>query len=160
MEKGNMTIRPMSADDKEPVMRLLRATPEFYASEVDVAEEVMEGYLASPGEDYRALVAEDAGGISGFICFGQTPLTASTWDIYWLAVDKIRRGLGTGSAMLQAAEAAISEKNGHLILVETSGKPLYLPTRRFYRKNGYRRCCTIKDFYTANDHLVIFEKRI
>lgn len=155
-----MVIRLLSADDKEAVMRLLGSTPEFDTSEVEVAEEVVDCYLANPGEGYQALVADDGGRITGFICFGQTPLTTSTWGIYWLAVDRITRSRGIGGALLRRAEATIGEKGGHLILIETSSKHNYLATRRFYRKKGYHRCCRIKDFYAAGDHLIIFEKRL
>jgi ribosomal protein S18 acetylase RimI-like enzyme len=62
--------------------------------------------------------------------------------------------------MLRAAEEHIQKQGGKLILIETSSKPNYLPTRRFYRKNGYKRVAVIKDYYAPGDNLVTFGKRI
>ena len=153
----SLTIRPMTAYDKPAVMSILRDTPEFDPAEIPVAEEVIDCYLTSPGEGYQALVAENDR-VSGYICFGSTPLTVATWDIYWMAVAKAERGRGIGRAMLSQAEIQILKAGGRLILIETSSKPNYLNTRRFYRHNGYRQVARIRDFYAPGDHRITFEK--
>ncbi len=141
-------------------MHLLHATPEFEPAEVPIAVEVLESSLERPGEDYQTLVADKNGRLAGYICFGQTPLTRSAWDIYWMAVSRDCRGQGIGGAMLRAAEEHIQKQGGSLILIETSSKPDYLPTRRFYRKNGYKQAAVIRDYYAPGDNRVTFEKRI
>ncbi len=153
-------IRAAKTADKAAVMALLVATPEFEPAEVPVAEEVLDASLAAPGQDYHTFVAEQEGQVVGYITFGATPLTQSTWDVYWMAVARAARGQGIGGALLRHAEEAIRMAGGHLILIETSSKPDYLPTRRFYRKQGYREFCRIRDFYAPGDHLVNFEKRV
>lgn len=160
--KNNLRCRVRLAEskDKPDILHLLKNTPEFEPSEVPVAEEVLDGSLENPGEDYQTLVADNHRELLGYICFGQTPLTVSTWDIYWMAVSRDRRGQGIGSNMLRAAEEHIQKQGGKLILIETSSKPNYLPTRRFYRKNGYKRVAVIKDYYAPGDNLVTFGKRI
>jgi ribosomal protein S18 acetylase RimI-like enzyme len=141
-------------------MDLLRDTPEFEPAEVPVAEEVLDACLRAPGRDYSSYVAEEGDRVVGFITFGSTPLTQSTWDIYWMAVARSTRGQGVGGALLRRAEEDIQKAGGHLILIETSSKPNYLNTRRFYRRQGYRQICRVKDFYAPGDHLVNFEKRV
>jgi ribosomal protein S18 acetylase RimI-like enzyme len=153
-------IRPMASYDKPGVMAILRDTPEFEPAEVPIAEEVLDSYLVSPGEGYLALVAENDGEVMGYICFGSTPLTAATWDIYWMAVARMKRGQGTGRMLLSEAEKQIERAGGRLILIETSSKPNYLATRRFYRHNEYRQAGRIKDFYAPGDHRITFEKRL
>ncbi len=155
-----LSIRPMTACDKPAVMVIFNDTPEFEPEEVPVAEEVLDCYLASPGQGYQALVAEENDGIVGYICFGSTPLTAATWDIYWLVVSRLQRGRGVGGALLAEAEKAIKQAGGYLLLIETSSKPNYLPTRRFYRRNGYHRVSRIEDFYAPGDHRITFAKRL
>lgn len=153
-------IRPMTSRDKPAVMSLLRATPEFEPEEIPVAEEVLDCYLASPGQDYQTLVTEKDGAIIGYICFGSTPLTMATWDIYWMAVAQEYRGQGIGGSLLKRAEERIKRAGGYLILVETSSKPSYRLTRYFYRKHGYKQSGRIKDFYSLGDHKLTFEKRV
>ncbi len=152
-------LRPMAASDKARVMALLEATPEFEPAEIPVAEEVIDVYLDCPGRDYQTTVAETASQLLGYICFGQTPLTASTWDIYWMAVIREKRGMGIGAALLKSAEEEIQKAGGKLILIETSSKPNYLNTRRFYTRKGYKKVSRIRDFYAPGDHRIIFEKR-
>jgi ribosomal protein S18 acetylase RimI-like enzyme len=155
----DFSIRVMTAEDKPQLMELLTATPEFEPAEVPVAEDVIDAYLNRPGVDYHILVAEELSRIIGYICFGQTPLTQSTWDIYWMAVTGERRGRGIGAALLRRAEEQIRRDGGKLALIETSSKPNYLPTRRFYLKNGYKKVSRIADFYAPGDHRITFEKR-
>lgn len=152
-------LRPMTAADKPALMALLRDTPEFEEAEIPVAEEVIDAYLECPGRDFCISVALEPSRLIGYICWGQTPLTASTWDIYWMAVTQDRRGAGIGSLLLKAAEEGIAGAGGKLALIETSSKPNYLNTRRFYLKKGYKKVSQIRDFYAPGDHRIIFEKR-
>jgi ribosomal protein S18 acetylase RimI-like enzyme len=155
-----LNVRPLTSTDKPLVMAIIQDTPEFEPGEVPVAEEVLDSYLFSPGEGYLAFIAEEDGEFAGYIIFGSTPLTAATWDIYWMAVARARRGKGIGRALLSRAEEAIAVGGGKLVLIETSSKPSYLPTRRFYRKSGYRQASRIRDFYAHGDHRITFEKRL
>ena len=152
-------VRPMKSCDKPIIMAILKDTPEFEPDEVPVAEEVLDSCLINPSEGYQSFVAEEDGEVGGYICFGSTPLTAATWDIYWMAVARKKRGRGIGGSLLSEAEKSIRKAGGRLVLIETSSKPNYLPTRRFYRNNGYRQVSRIRDFYAPGDHRIIFEKR-
>jgi len=155
----DLRLRPMTAADKPSVMALLEATPEFEPDEIPVAEEVIDVYLDCPGRDYLVTVAVASSKIIGYVCFGRTPLTLSTWDIYWMAVSMECRGVGAGSMLLKDTEEQIRKAGGKLALIETSSKPNYLNTRRFYLKKGYKRVSRIRDFYAPGDHRLTFEKR-
>ncbi len=151
----------MSAEDKPALVQILRHTPEFKPYEVEVAEEVIDGYLRDPkGTGYHALVADSGSEVAGYICYGQTPCTAGTWDIYWVAVDGDKRGQGIGGALTKAAEDAIGKLRGRLILIETSTSPIYENTRRFYLGQGYEIVARIPDFYSPGDDLLIMQKRL
>ena len=150
----------MSAGDKPALMQILRHTPEFKPYEVVVAEEVIDGYLQDPqGTGYHTLVADD-GRLAGYICFGETPCTEGTWDIYWVAVAGDMRGKGIGGALTKAAEADIKKARGRLILIETSSLPMYENTRRFYLGQKYELVARIPDFYSPGDDLLIMQKRL
>ena len=90
-------LREMRADDREPLLAILRATREFKASEVPVAEELLDAFLDQPlTSGYYVWVAleEEQSRRRGYVCFGPTPLTEGTWDIYWIVVDNAFRGTG------------------------------------------------------------------
>jgi len=154
-----LKIRQMNRSDKPAVMRLLAAIPEFTPSEVTVAEEVIDSYLGEPSE-YDIQVAELNSNIVGYICYGRTPLTEFTWDIYWMAVCPEKQNQGVGRSLLTFAEAKIREAKGRLIIIETSSKSEYEKTRRFHLRQGYHMICQITDFYALGDDKLILIKRL
>ena len=121
-----------------------------------VAIEVIDSYLNDPEHSgYYTLVAEDRSGIIGYICYGQTPLTEGTWDLYWEAVSREKQGKGIGSALIDAAEKQIKKAKGRLAIIETSSTPAYEKTRHFHHKNGYNEIACIPDFYSPGDDKII-----
>ena len=154
-------IRPMAARDKSAVMVILRDTPEFKQVEVDIAEELIDAFL-DDGDDagYILLVAEVDSLVAGYICYGPTPITTGTWDVYWMAVSQKAQRHGAGKALLTAAESNIKNMRGRLILIETSSKTGYEKAQRFYAKQGYELISRITDFYEPGDDKLTYLKRI
>jgi GNAT superfamily N-acetyltransferase len=154
-------IRPMTPEDKAAVMKILQATPEFTPDEVFVAEELIDCYINDPvGSGYLILVAEVSSKVEGYICWGLTPLTEGTWDIYWIATAGEKQGQGIGTALLASAEAKIKEARGRLAFIETSSKPGYEKTKRFHLSRGYELICQVPDFYAPGDDKLILQKRL
>jgi ribosomal protein S18 acetylase RimI-like enzyme len=155
------TVRPMVARDKPTTMDILRVIREFTPEEVAVAEELIDAYLeASSSSGYLVFVAEVNSVVTGYVCYGPTPLTKGTWDVYWVAVDPGGQRQGVGRALMSFAEGKIKESQGRLVIVETSGRPDYDKTRRFYRSLEYRVAARIVDFYSPGDDKLILEKRL
>jgi ribosomal protein S18 acetylase RimI-like enzyme len=151
----------MSLEDKPHVIEILRDTPEFKPFEVVVAEELIDCYLNDPSSSgYHILVAEVDSTVTGYICYGPTPLTEGTWDIYWLAVAQEKQRQGIGSALMKSAEKDIVRAQGRLAIIETSSTPGYEKTRRFHLSQGYEIVARIPDFYTPGDDKLILQKRL
>lgn len=157
----NAQIRQMTKKDKHAIMALLKITPEFQPAEVAIAEEVIDCYLGDPARSgYYVAVAETGTTINGYICWGPTPLTRGTWDIYWMAVTPEQQGNGIGSALIQFAEADMKKAAARLLLIETSGTPGYEKTRRFYLGKGYEIISRIPDFYSPGDDKIVMQKKL
>lgn len=155
------TIRPMVHKDKSTIMDILRTIREFSTEEVTVAEELIDAYLEAPSSSgYLVFVAEVDSVATGYVCYGPTPLTKGTWDVYWVAVDPGGQGQGVGRALMAFTEVKIKESQGRLVIVETSGKPDYAKTRRFYNSIEYKEAGRIADFYAPGDDKLILEKRL
>jgi ribosomal protein S18 acetylase RimI-like enzyme len=151
----------MTHEDKPRVTKILRSTPEFKPFEVTVAEELIDSYLDDPlGSGYHILVAEVDSTVTGYICYGSTPLTEGTWDIYWVAVARERQDRGIGSALTKSAEKEIVRAKGRLAIIETSSTPAYEKTRHFHLSQGYEVICRIPDFYAPGDDKLILQKRL
>ena len=157
----NIIVRPMVTKDREAVTRLLKNTPEFTPEEAAVAAELADislrdGWLPS---GYFTEVAEDKQTVTGFICYGPTPMTLGTWDVYWLAVDSSMQRKGIGRALLSHAEEEIMKNGARMILIETSGQPSYQRTRKFYESMAYSVIAVVPEFYAPGDDKVLFRKK-
>ncbi len=153
-------IRAMTQDDKPAIMNILCSTPEFKPSEVLVAEEVIDCYLNDPvGSGYHILVGEMESILAGYVCYGPTPLTEGTWDVYWIATEHQKQGQGIGSILMAVVEDRMREMAARLVLIETSSKPEYEKTRRFYYNLGYEKVSQIADFYAPGDDRLTLQKR-
>ena len=151
----------MAARDKRVVMAILRDTPEFKPVEVQIAEELIDAYLDQGlNSGYFTLVAEVDSVVAGYICYGPTPLTTGTWDVYWMAVSRLFQRHGAGKALLTAAEQDIKNTRGRLILIETSSKPDYVKAQNFYAGRGYDLISRIVDFYEPGDDKLTYLKRL
>ncbi|HOP61149.1 MAG TPA: GNAT family N-acetyltransferase [Candidatus Saccharicenans sp.] len=153
-------VRPLTSVDRERVMEIIRATRFFLPEEIKVAEELIDIYLNQPDQkDYQIVVAEDENRkVVGYMTYGPTPLTAGTWDLYWIAVSPEVQGRGYGQLLVRYLEKEVKKSKGRLVIIETSSQPKYLPTRKFYEKLGYREMARIPDFYRPGDDRVIFGK--
>jgi ribosomal protein S18 acetylase RimI-like enzyme len=140
-------------------MQILRRTPEFKPEEVAVAEEVIDSYLCDAGSGYFILIAELEAKVAGYVCYGKTPLTEGTWDIYWMATAPEKQGRGIGGALLDAAEEHIGKEGGRMAMIETSSKPDYEKTRRFHINHGYEIIGRVADFYMPGDDKLLMQKR-
>jgi ribosomal protein S18 acetylase RimI-like enzyme len=128
---------------------------------VTVAEEVIDSYLKDlVGSGYHILVAEVNSTVTGYICYGPTPMTEGTWDIYWEAVAREKQDRGIGSALMESAEKEIIRAKGRLAIIETSSTPVYEKTRHFHLSHGYEVICRILDFYALGDDKLILQKQL
>ena len=154
-------LRSLKSADKGPIEKILRATGAFTEDEVGVALELVDEGLAPGGGGYRFLVAEGAAGeVEGYSCFGDTPLTEGTYDLYWIAVAPSAQGRGIGRTLMRASEGAVRKAGGRMLLIETASKPSYDATRAFYASVGYREVARIPDFYRPGDDKIVYALRL
>jgi ribosomal protein S18 acetylase RimI-like enzyme len=147
------------AADVAGVRELVRATGFFSDEEVGIAAELVEARLEKGDESgYFFLIAEDESGMVGYTCFGPVPATASSYDMYWIAVHPRAQGTGAGRRLAAATEGAIAARGGTRVWVETSGREQYSPTRAFYQAVGYSVAAVLEDFYAPGESKFIFVK--
>jgi ribosomal protein S18 acetylase RimI-like enzyme len=151
-------LRPLSAADRRRIEEITRAVLVFRDDEVPVALEVFDGAVGG-SPDYIALGATVDERLMGWICWGPTPCTLGTYDLYWMAVDPTMQGSGIGAALLREMEGRLAG-SARLIVVETAGRPDYRPTRAFYEARGYRKAAIIPDFYAPGDDQVVYVKAL
>jgi len=135
---------------------------------VSCAIELLDDALAQADDNtYEVLVAVEEGGDAqdagvgvpiGYACFGATPMTDASFDLYWLVVAEEARGRGIGRGLLAAVEANVRARGGARVRIETSSLEGQGGAARFYAASGYERAGSIGDFYRPGDDLITFLK--
>jgi GNAT superfamily N-acetyltransferase len=146
--------------DREPIEDILRSTDFFYEFEVQTALEIADETLTRGPErsGYYWLKVEDEDGIVAFANYGKNSFSTHSWDLYWIAVHNNSRHKKLGSLLLKAVEKDVKSLGGKILWIETSGRPLYAPTERFYVSNGYELQASLKEFYGPGDPKQIYSK--
>jgi ribosomal protein S18 acetylase RimI-like enzyme len=154
-------IRPMVPGDRDTVAEIVEQVGNFSRAEIACALELIDIYLTnSDQQDYRVDVAVDgASRVRGYSCYGPTPMTQGTYDLYWIATDPAVQGAGFGRALMDHVERRVDAANGRLLIIETSSKESYGKTVGFYRRLGYEEVYRIRDFYALGDDKLVFVKR-
>ena len=161
----NRIIRPLVAADRSGVFRILENAGNFTPEEVATALELIDEWLElGEHSGYLTYVLESQGEegseVLGYVSFGPTPLTESTYDLYWIAVDKSKHRGGVGKKLMKFTEEEIARRGGNLLLIETSSQETYGGTIQFYERTGYELVGKIKEYYKPGDDKLIFVKRL
>jgi ribosomal protein S18 acetylase RimI-like enzyme len=151
------SLRPVGHAHRARLEQLTRATGLFREEEITTAVELLDESLDGD-DDYRFVGAFDDDQLVGYACWGPTPGTVATSDLYWIVVDRNRQGAGVGSQLLTEVERRLTADGRRLVVVETSSRADYGPTRGFYEARGYTRTATIPGYYAPGDDLVVFTK--
>ena len=158
-------IRPMVAADRGGVFRILENAGNFTPEEVATALELIDEWLElGEHSGYLTYVlesqGEEAAEVLGYVSFGPTPLTESTYDLYWIAVDKSKHRGGVGKRLMKFTEEETFRRGGKVLLIETSSQETYGGTIQFYERTGYALVGKIPEYYKPGDDKLIFAKKL
>ncbi|HVF38506.1 MAG TPA: GNAT family N-acetyltransferase [Gemmatimonadaceae bacterium] len=170
-------VGDLSAKHRDRVAEILRNTGVFREEEIAVAMELFDSTFAAAdgahAANHRNLMSAPASSdyyflgaftpeeeLAGFACYGPTPGTDRTFDLYWIAVDRSAQGYGGGTILLNEVERRLKGLNARLVVVETSSRSDYLNTRGFYIRRGYVEAARARDFYAPADDRITFTKRL
>jgi ribosomal protein S18 acetylase RimI-like enzyme len=146
----------MLRDDLNAVSSILDQTGLFPAEMLgDMAEPFLSGV-----EPHIWLTTSIANDVLGFAYCEPERLTDGTYNLLAIAVDPDRQSRGIGQLIVAAAEQAVLDLGGRVLLVETSSLPQYERTRSFYDQLGYSREAVIREFYAEGEDKVVFWKHL
>jgi GNAT superfamily N-acetyltransferase len=149
-------------EQKDPKDSEATSASPFRPEERACAIELLEAVLDPPeGNTYEAriLVGDDDVPLS-YACFGQTPMTEATFDLYWLVTAAASRGKGLGKQLLTAVEQELTARRALTVRIETSSLEGQGGALRFYQQAGYDVVGRIADFYRPGDDLFTLAKRL
>lgn len=139
---------------------LVVAAGMFSADDAWLVEGMLADYFDANEDDGHVCVVDEEGdgGPLGVAYYQPKAATDRVWDLTMIAVRPARQGRGHGAAMLRGVEEDLRARGQRLLLVETSGTPQYDRTRAFYAKCGYGEEARVRDYWAADDDLVLFRK--
>ncbi len=152
-----MQIRLTEARDIPNLKSVLDETGLFPS---EMLEEMLRGFLSDDLSEDLWLSCLDEGKVIGFCYAVPETMTDGTWNMLAIAVLPSRQGGGIGGAIVRQLEDELRKRGQRLLIVDTSGRDEFAPTRGFYRKNGYREEARIRDFWTAGDDKIVFSKSL
>lgn len=159
--RAGKAVRPATAEDRSQVLALIDQPRFFRPDELAVAEELFDEAISKGSSSgYFSRILWDGGKIRGWICFGPTPCTVGTFDIYWIVVAAGHHGKGHGQTLIKHAEREMRAMGARIAIIETASREDYMPSRRFYDRAGYTIASQVPDFYTDGDDRVIYTKRL
>ncbi|MDX2022213.1 MAG: GNAT family N-acetyltransferase [Deltaproteobacteria bacterium] len=134
----------------------------FRDEETACALELLEAVLVQPeGNTYEALAGFDESAQAlCYACFGATPMTDATFDLYWMVTAPHLRGQGLGGQLLTGVQTALTKRGARSIRIETSSLEGQGGAKRFYERHGFKVVGLIADFYRPGDDLVTLVKRL
>lgn len=149
-------------EERDLILAAASGSGVFTAEEVRTVAEMFDDYVASGAarSGYHFCSCRQAGRLLGFACWGPTPLTDGTWDLYWICTAREAQKNGVGRSLFEAVETSIRAAGGRLIVIYTSSTPAYAAARRFYEKMGCSHSATITDYYRQGDDLLIYSKHV
>lgn len=173
-----IVLGELSAAARPRIAEILRSSRVFNREEIGVALELFDeshgergvrnadelrhpqSEFRNPQSDYLFLGAftpEEV--LVGYACWGPTPATDRTWDLYWIAVDTALQGAGIGTILLEEVERRLVGQRARMLVAETSSRSDYAATRAFYARRGYVEVARVRDFYSPGDDRIVFVKR-
>ncbi len=154
-------LRELRRSDRGPIAAMLRDCAAFRDEEIRVALELVDAGLGPQGENpYLFLVAVDGDETVGYACYGLTPLTDGTFDLYGIVVAPARQRDGVGKRLLQGVCADTRARDGRNLIIETAGKPEYAAQRAFYERSGCELLARYPDFYAEGDDKLVYLVRL
>lgn len=157
-----MDIRPIKKEDRRILFSILSESKVFTEEEIDVAMEIIDTVLNNRDQkDYIIYCIVDYQDQPiGYICYGPTPMTKGTFDLYWIVVNPKWQNKGIGSRLLNFLEEYVKRQGGRMILADTSSIPEYEKTHKFYTSNGFKEVARIFDYYYPGNDRITFCKKI
>lgn len=146
---------PIDRDNHEKIITIARNSGKFNYYEINhLSDDLMDLWT---GKCQNDLVWFDG---KSFIWFGPDEFVDDVFIIHWILVDKEFQNKGIGKELIEKAELNIKQKDGRLIIIETSFTNSNRDVCNFYEKCGYIPCAIVPDYYKDGDSKVVYLKRV
>lgn len=154
-------IRPITSDDREDIISLIKAVGLFESDEVIEIAGMLSEHLSDSSNNRDLWFTENGEGKLVSVAYvAPERMTEGTWNLYLIAVHPNYQKQGHGVALLHHIEQTLAIQGARVLLVETMSLDEFSYVRAFYNKNGFVEEARIREFYAAGADKVIFWKAL
>lgn len=86
--------------------------------------------------------------------------TNGTYNLLAIGVSQDSQRNGVATEMMNYIEEQLKQKDGRILIIETSTHDAQIGARKFYEKIGYTQMAVIKDFWNDGEDKIVFWKKL
>ena len=153
----NEKIRAVIQEDVDRLKRVVDSSQLFPS---EYLEEMIFDYFNNPNtaEIWFTYIDNNTPTAIGYCA--PEKLTEGTYNLLAIGVLKEAQGKGIASEMMLYIEQLLKQKEGRILIVETSSDDAQIAARKFYQKIGYTQEAVIRDFWKDGEDKIVFWKKL
>jgi len=153
----NQNIKPVTKSDINGLKKVVDSSGLFPS---EFLNEMISDYFDNPEtQDIWFAYFENDQPIAIGYCVPEK-LTDGTYNLLAIGVAPTSQRSGIASEMMSYIEQLLKQKNGRILIVETSSDDAQIGARNFYTKIGYTQAAIIKDFWKDGEDKIVFWKKL
>lgn len=153
----NEKIRAVTKSDTDGLKKVVDSSELFPSEYLD---EMISDYFNNPDtQDIWFTYIDNNKQVAIGYCVPEK-LTDGTYNLLAIGVFQDIQRKGIASQMMNYIEQLLKQKDGRILIVETSSNDAQIGARNFYQKIGYTKAAVIKDFWKDGEDKIVFWKRL
>ena len=153
----NKKIRPVTKNDIDGLKQVVDSSELFPSEYLD---EMISDYLDNPDtQDIWFTFIDNNTQVAIGYCVPEK-LTDGTYNLLAIGVSQDIQRKGIASQMMNYIEQLLKQRDGRILIVETSSDDAQIGARNFYQKIGYVQAAVIKDFWKEGEDKIVFLKKL
>ena len=153
----NEKIRAVTKSDTDGLKKVVDSSELFPSEYLD---EMISDYFNNPDtQDIWFTYIDNNEQVAIGYCVPEKP-TDGTYNLLAIGVSQDIQRKGIASQMMNYIEQQLKQKDGRILIVETSSDDAQIGARQFYNKIGYTQVAVIKDFWKDGEDKIVFWKKL
>lgn len=153
----NEKIRPVSESDIDGLKSVLDSCGLFPSEYLD--EMISDYFNNTDTQDVWFTYIDNNSPVAIGYCVPEK-LTNGTYNLLAIGVSENSQRKGIANEMMDYIEQELKNKDGRILIVETSSDDAQIGARKLYEKIGYTKEAVIRDFWNDGEDKIVFWKKL
>lgn len=153
----NNKIKPIAQSDIDGIKNVLDSCGLFPSEYLD--EMISDYFNNTETQDIWFTYIDDNTPVAIGYCVPER-LTNGTYNLLAIGVSESSQRKGVAVEMMNYIEQELKNKDGRILIVETSSDDAQIGARKLYEKIGYAKEAVIRDFWNDGEDKIVFCKKL